>query len=98
MGPIRRERRGGKRAAAPHLPSGRLHGDRTAIIALADVNAVVTQTRISGRDMEMEVPQHKMVEVIVAFHGEIDSSADREITFPLGSLPVSHTSDIVQDK
>src|SRR5208282_5414289 len=49
MGPMGRKRRGGKRAAAPRLPSRRLHGDRTEIVALADVNAVMTQNRISGR-------------------------------------------------
>src|ERR1700680_3719194 len=35
-------RHGGKGAAAPRLPSGRLHGDRAQIVALADVNAVMT--------------------------------------------------------
>ena len=50
-------RRDDKRAAAPDLPSGRRHGYRTKIVGLADVNAVMTQNRISGRNMEMEVRQ-----------------------------------------
>jgi hypothetical protein len=59
---LRDEQRCSKRGAMPRLRSGRLHGDRTKKVALADVYAVVTQNRISGRDMEMEVRQQKMVE------------------------------------
>ena len=78
------ERRGGEGAAAPHLPSGRLHGDRTKIVALADVNAVMTQNRVSGRDMEMEVRQQKMVEVIVALHVTLIGRAERERDLTIG--------------
>ena len=78
------ERHGGKRAAALHLPSGRLHGDRTKIVALADVNAVMTQNRISGRDMEMEVRQQKMVEVVVALHVTLIGRAERERDLTIG--------------
>ena len=46
-----------KRMRRSRPPSRRLHGDRTQIVALAEVNAVMTQNRISGRDMEMEVRQ-----------------------------------------
>ena len=41
----------------PHLPSGRLYGDRTKIVALGDVNAAMAQNCIGGCDMEMEVRQ-----------------------------------------
>ena len=81
-----RELRGGNRAAAPHLPSGRLHGDRTKIVALADVNTVMTQNCISGRNMEMEVRQQKMVEVIVAFHVTLIGRAERERDLTIGRL------------
>jgi len=54
-----------KRLQRSRPPSRRLHGDRTQIVALAEVDTVMTQNRISGRDMEMEVRQQEMVEVVV---------------------------------
>ena len=67
----------------PHLPSGRLYGDRTKIVALGNFNAAMAQNCISGCDMEMEVRQQKMDEIIGAVHVP-RGRAEREGDLTLG--------------
>jgi hypothetical protein len=79
-----RNHRIGPMGHSSHLPSGHLHGYRTKIVALADVNAVVTQNRIGGRNMEMKVRQQKVVEVIGALHVTLIVRAERERDLSIG--------------
>ena len=50
----------------------------------------MTQNRISGRDMEMEVRQQKMVEVVVALHVTLIGRAERE-----GDLTIGRRVDLL---
>jgi dihydrofolate reductase len=68
-----------KQAANGRLrESGHLHWDRAQKVALADINAAMTQDRVGGCDVEIEVRQHEMVEVIVALHVALVGRAERE--------------------
>ena len=50
----------------------------------------MTQNRISGRDMEMEVRQQKMVEVVVSLHVTLIGRAERE-----GDLTIGRQVDLL---
>src|SRR5712691_5529539 len=64
--------------------SGHPHGDRTQKVALADVNAAMAQDRVGDCDVEIEVRQHEMVEVIVAFHVALVGRAEGERDLTIG--------------
>jgi hypothetical protein len=52
--------------------------DRTQKVALADVNAAMTQDHVGRRDVDIEIRQDEMVEVIVAFHVALVGRAERK--------------------
>src|ERR1700689_5096383 len=64
--------------------SGSPYRDRTQKVALADVHAAMTENRVSGGDVEIEIRQHKMVEVIVALHVARGVPAERKRDLALG--------------
>src|SRR5580704_3191398 len=69
-------------ATAP--ASNHLHRDRAQEIALADLHAAVTQDRVGGGQMEIDVRQHEMVEIIVAFHLALIGRAERKGDLTIG--------------
>ena len=64
--------------------SARPHRDRAQKIALADVDAAMAQNVVGGREMEIEVGQHKMVEIIGALHTSFVFWAERKADLALG--------------
>jgi hypothetical protein len=58
--------------SATSLLSPRLLGhpyrDCTHEVALADLNSTITQDRVSGREVEVEVRQHEVIEIVAALH------------------------------
>jgi hypothetical protein len=53
-------------------------------VLLADLQATMTQNRISGGEMEIEVWKHEMVEVAVAFHMAFVGRAKRKRNLTVG--------------
>src|SRR3954469_22517173 len=48
--------------------SRHLHGNRTEEILLSDLHTAMTQDRVGGRQVEIYVRQHEVVEIVVALH------------------------------
>ena len=55
-----------------------LHRDRAEKVALAEIDAAVTQDRIGCGHMKKEIRQHKMVEVVGALHVAFVGRAERK--------------------
>src|ERR1700732_5060956 len=58
--------------------SNHVQRDGTQEIALADIHAAMTQDRVGGGAMEIEVRQHEVVEIIVALHLAFDGATERK--------------------
>jgi hypothetical protein len=64
--------------------SNHLQRDRAEEIALADIHAAMTQDRVGGGAMKIEVRQHEVVEIIVALHLALVASAERKRDLAIG--------------
>src|SRR5579883_1908222 len=81
----------GSARALTHDFSRHLHRDRAKEVALANIDAAVTQDRVGGGKMEIEVRQHEMVEVVGALHVPFVGRAERK-----RNVMVSSPVDLLQ--
>src|ERR1700731_1556797 len=70
--------------------SSHLHGDRAQEVLLADLDAAVTQDRVGGGQVEIDVRQHEMVEIVVALHLALVGGTERK-----GDLTIARGIDLL---
>jgi hypothetical protein len=61
-----------------HAASHPLQWDRSDKVALADLHPAMPQNGVGGGEMEIVVRQHKVIEIVGAFHQATGAAAKRE--------------------
>ena len=64
--------------------SAHLQRNGTQEIALADIDTTMTQDRVGGRTVKIEVRQHEMVKIVVTFHAALFLAAEWKRDFLFG--------------
>src|SRR5438874_11039045 len=73
------------RSTSCEAVSRHLHRDGAEIILLADFDPTVSQNRVGGREMKIDVGQHEMIEVVVALHFSLVGGPERKRDLPIGA-------------